>query len=273
MARSKVRVSKKKTGRPPTGKARKRAAPPKQSTESCGKPPAPAVSDFQALDDKSLRASLSRFTLADDARAVLARSGWKDVEQQQLTRECQALLKKLQKTCPKLTVQRPLKAGEVLGDIAIDTKRFHALFSVAAGAKEKSQMVWSDGTNELLVAIAGMSVKTLDGLVQVTIPVSCEETGRQTILVTFATGSAKNPTGLIFATDTIPEGPPEIVEIWGEALIALAWTSVLRVLSTLANVSGADLDGAGLIPVGLAASNSGVKLLVMARHTMDRIVR
>jgi hypothetical protein len=109
--------------------------------------------------------------------------------------------------------------------------------------------------------------------VQVTIPVSCEETGRQTILVTFATGSPKNPTGLIFATDTIPEGPPEIVEIWGEALIALAWTSVLRVLSTLASVSGADLDGAGLIPVGLAASNSGVKLLVMARHTMDRIVR
>ena len=73
--------------------------------------------------------------------------------------------------------------------------------------------------------------------------------------------------------DTAPRGPSEIVEIWGEALVALAWTSLLKSVTTLADVAGSDHDGAGLIPAGFAASGNGVKLLVMARHEMDRVVK
>jgi hypothetical protein len=133
--------------------------------------------------------------------------------------------------------------------------------------------VWSDRTNELLVETKHVSVKIENGLIHVQVPVACEETGRQIVTVSFATGSDASPAGLIFAGDTIPMGPPEIVEIWGEALVALAWISLLKVLVTLADVAGGDQDGAGLVPAGLAASGKGVKLLVMARHAMDRVVK
>ena len=55
--------------------------------------------------------------------------------------------------------------------------------------------------------------------------------------------------------------------------MALAWTSLLKTVTTLADVAGSDRDGAGLIPAGFSASGDGVKLLVMARHEMDRVVK
>jgi len=251
---------------------RKRTAHPKRSAEPRGKPVVVAPG-LEELAEQKRRVPVSRLTLIEDARAVLSRSSWHAVQQQQLSRECRALWVKLHATCPDLSLGRPLEASEVAGDLAIGSKDFQGLFTVAAGAKDNARVVWSDGTNELLVEIAATLVKTMDGLMLVTIPVSCEETGRQTVQVTFATGSPDNPAGLVFATDTVPKGPPEIVEIWGEALVALAWASLLRVLSTLADVAGADQDGAGLVPAGLTADRSGVTLLVIARHSMDRVTR
>jgi hypothetical protein len=260
----------KKSPRPARGGVRKGPARPKPPGE---RQPVAVAPGPEELPERSLRVPVSRFSLIDDARAVLSRSSWGDVQLQQLSRACRALWAKLQATCPDLSIGRRLKPSEVAGDMTIGRKDFQGLFSVAAGAKDNPQVVWSDGTNELLVDIAGTAVTTMDGLVLVTIPVSCEETGRQTVQVTFATGSPENPAGLVFATDTVPKGPPEIVETWGEALVAHAWASLLRVLSTLAGVAGADQDGAGLVPAGLTADRNGVKLIVIARHAMDRVTR
>jgi hypothetical protein len=210
-------------------------------------------------------------TLAEDARAVLERSGWRTTQQAQLSRACRELVAKLAETCPALVVGRPLKPSEVAGEIAVNPQDFRTILTTAAGAQTAPRAVWSDGSNELLVETARISVKIEDGLVHVQIPVACEETGAQIVTVTFATGSDAGPAGLIFAAETIPVGPPEIVGIWGEALVTLAWTSLLKALSTLADVSGSDQDGAGLVPAALAAGGSGVKLLVMARHEMDRV--
>ena len=102
---------------------------------------------------------------------------------------------------------------------------------------------------------------------------SCLETGPQTIRVRFACGSASAAAGLIFATDSVPDGPAQIVDIWGETLVAFAWTGVLRTLTTLADVSGSDRDGAGLVPANFAASPTGIELTVMGRHPMDRVVK
>jgi len=268
VARSKKPV-RSKSRRPETVKRRTGVAPRKRTPI----PDSDPGTDFAKPGDMVPVAPRSRFTLAEQARKVLSRSDWNKDRQNQLSDKCFALAAKLKKSCPQLLVDSPLKAGEVSGDIAIGTKDFHAIIAFAAGAKDNPQVVWSDGTNELLVNIADMTVKTTDGLILVKIPVSCEEMGRKSVLVTFATGSPENPAGLLFATDTVPEGPSEIVEIWGEALIALAWTSVLRAVSALADVAGTDQDGAGLVPVGLATSRSGVKLLVMARHEMDRVAK
>lgn len=224
------------------------------------------------LGARSSRPAVSRLALLDDARAILSRSAWQDVHQQGLSRECQALIAKLKATCPQLVVERRLKAGEVLGDVPIDSKSLQRLFTAAAGGRETPRTVWSDGTNELLVEVARISVTTTDGILVVTIPVACNETGAQLMRVPFATGSAESPAGLIVATDT-PDGPPEILAIWADALTALAWTLLLRTLSSLAGAAGSDQDGAGLIASGLSADANGVTLLVMARHEMDRVVK
>lgn len=215
----------------------------------------------------------SRYSLIDETRKTISRSEWTKYGEEQLSRKCRELLEKLKKTCPQLNLETPLKPGEVLGELSVKPKQLQSIVSIASGTKDNPEVVWCDGTNELLVEMAGISVKTADELVLITIPVSCEETGSTIVQVAFATGSAENPAGLVFATDTIPDGPPEITEIWGESLIALAWKSITVALSAMAGAAGTDLDGAGLIPAGLSADRSGVKLIVMARHEMDRISR
>jgi hypothetical protein len=180
---------------------------------------------------------------------------------------------RLRETCPDVFVGRPLKPGEIAGELALGAEQFQAMVSAALGAKATPRAVWSDGTNELLVELAGVSVKTTNGFVEALIPVSCNETGAVTIEVTFATGAPESAAGLIFAAGTIPEGPSEIVEIWGEALVAFSWTAVLRAITALAGAAGTDLDGAGLVPAGMSAERGGVRLLVMARHEMERVVR
>jgi hypothetical protein len=260
----KVGSSKRETARrSPLPRARKLG-----QLEAAASQPAPR----SAPQERRADAPASR-ALVDDARKVLERSGWQKIQQEQLSSACRDLVVRLRETCPALAVDRPLKPSEVAGEIAINPEDFRTIFATAAGAGSTPRTVWSDGTNELLVEIARISVKIEDGLVHVRIPVACVETGPQTILVSFATGSEANPAGLVFAADTIPLGPLEIVEIWGNALVSLAWTSILKAVTTLADVAGVDQDGAGLVPAGFAAGGNGVKLLVMARHEMDRVVK
>ena len=272
MAKSKRPVPGRKGRSPkraPARKSQRFPSPKSKRLETGGSTPAkPAAPTRRNID-----APVERQTLVDDARKVLERSGWREAQQEQLARACRALVAKLRETCPELVVGRPLKPSEVAGEIAVNPEDFRTILTVAAGAASAPRTVWSDSTNELLVEIAKIAVKIEEGLVHVQIPVACEETGPRTIGVTFATGSEAAPAGLVFAANTVPEGPSEIVEIWGEALVALAWTSLLKTITTLADVAGSDHDGAGLVPAGLAASGTGIKLLVMARHEMDRVVK
>jgi len=213
----------------------------------------------------------SRLALSDAARKVVARSGWQKTQDALLARQCRELVARLRETCPDVVSGRPLKPGEVAGEITLGQEEFQAMLATAAGAGPTT--VWNDGTNELQVELRRMAVKTTDGIVQVLIPVSCNETGAVTIEVTFATGGPGSTAGLIFAADAIPVGPPEVVEIWGEALVAQAWTAVLRAISALADVAGTDVDGSGLVPAAMSAGAGGVRLLVMARHEMERAAR
>jgi hypothetical protein len=260
--------------RKPTRAGRSRSA--KRGTT---RKPGPALAKLsrsrkRAAPQKSIRATdVSASSLVEEAKRILDRSHWREAQQEQLSRRCRELVSRLQKTCPDLIVGRPLKPSEVAGEIAIEPEDFRNVLRTAAGATDTPRIVWSDGSNELIVEIAKISLKIERSLIHVQIPVACEETGRQTISVTFAVGSDTNPAGLIFATDTIPNGPAQIVAIWGEALVSFAWTSVQKVIATLADVAGSDHDGAGLVPAAFEASGTGIKLMVMARHHMDRVVK
>ncbi len=232
--------------------------------------------------------------LESDTREILSRGAWPAEHGHRLAQACNQVLAKfrpepprtrprprnalarmlcriVRMLCPEPAPPKPPKPGEVAGEISIPARDLERLIATAAGADETPQVVWSDGTNELLVDVAGVAIETAAGLIHVFIPVATEDTGPQRIAVTFATGSADGPAGLVFATETQPDGPPEIVTLWGEFLIALAWGSLLRTLVTLGQGAGSDGDGAGLIPADFAADRGGVTMAVMARHEMDRV--
>jgi hypothetical protein len=78
---------------------------------------------------------------------------------------------------------------------------------------------------------------------------------------------------MLVATEERPRGPAVIVDAWGDALVAFAWDVLLTVATAVADASGSDKDGAGLIPAALTASPEGLRILTMSRHGFDRITR
>lgn len=210
-------------------------------------------------------------TLHDAAREVIARSKWCETRRAELFGECRAVLARIAESCGITMAEQPVKAGQVAGTIPLSEAQFGQLFAAASDAGAQPQVVWSDGVNELIVEVAETELAMLDGAVRVTVPVATDQTGRHNVTILFTTGSAERPAGLLFATETVPAGPPEIVDVWGEALIAFAWTALLRALVALGEAAGRDEDGSALLPASLTSARGGVEVQVMARHPMDRI--
>ena len=194
--------------------------------------------------------------------------------------ECQRLLDTLRKNCPDLFVPgATLTPGAVGPDIPIDRDKGSQLYRLVARRvaglptdqpNDPGIAVWTQGSDELAVFVDKVNVTTADGAVAVDIPVRCDETGDSEVRVRFAVGSDKRPAGMMATTDERPFGPNEIVDVWGEALTSFAWQIVLSTTANVADATGRDADGAGLIPIGLRASDAGVAVSTMARHTFDR---
>jgi hypothetical protein len=212
-------------------------------------------------------------TLHEAARNVLSRGKWCETRRTALYSKCQALLARIVEHCGMVLAEQPVKAGEVAGTIPLSESQFGELFAAASEADVQPRVVWSDGVNELAVDVAETTLAVLDGAVRVTVPVDSDQTGRQDITILFTTGSPDRPAGLLFATETVPSGPAEIVDMWGDALIAFGWTALLRSLVALGEAAGRDEDGSALLPASLTSRPGGVEVRVMAGHMTDRIAR
>ncbi len=195
-----------------------------------------------------------------------------------VSEECRRLLELLRARCPGLLSDRPFPAGEVGPEIPLDQERGSGVYRLVArqlawlsdARPGDGTVVWARGDDELAVEVDRVSVTTAEGAVAVDIPVRCDEVGEATVRVRFALGSDARPAGLLATTDERPFGPPEIVDVWGEALTAFAWQIVLTTAAKLADATGRDADGAGLIPAALRATDGGIAVLTMARHSLDR---
>lgn len=185
--------------------------------------------------------------------------------------QCKRLLAELRKNCPGLIPPDPLGPGQVGPEIPVDPENTRTLIRAALKPSRGELLRLRDADNELLVDVARIDVRLGDGLIVVAIPVRCDQVKRATIQVPFAVGSSKRRAGLVAATESSPRGPLVITQIWGEALTVLAWQALLGVSAVLAAESGRDLDGAGLIPIGLTATENGLQVLTMARHAFDRV--
>jgi hypothetical protein len=166
---------------------------------------------------------------------------------------------------------KPLPAGTVGTEIPINIQFLQRLIAAAATQDNPGQQLWVKDGSELLVLTGKVSVTLDDGLVLLTIPVSCDQAAGAIIQVPFAVGSKDQPAGLVFATEERPRGPEVIVDIWSEALIAFAWRLMLTVTARIAAQSGVDQDGTGLVPIALTANKESLALLPMAHHTFDRV--
>jgi hypothetical protein len=169
--------------------------------------------------------------------------------------------------------RRQLSEGEISHTIVIDEGRISELLRVAAKRAagffrptKRTEVVWVQGDSELAVSLTDLSVKLADGLIIVLMTVRCDQTGVAAIEVGFAVGTPDEPSGLYASTFRRPNGPPLIVEAWGEALVAFAWQCVLGMVSGIAGATGKDARGNILVPVELTASGKGLEIVPMARH-------
>jgi hypothetical protein len=249
------------------------------------------------------RGALARLDaeLADlDVDAAAERDGGRDREQSQgdvrrpagsaVDDNCRALLEVLRKRCPGLLPADDVEPGGVVQPVPVPGKTFSALLvtslrqavaTAATGRLPRSDselpatVLWQEGADALLVDVARCRIALGDGEVIVTIPVRCDQILDRVgqVVVRLVVGTAARPTGLFAATSTHPQGPPVVVQRWGEALTALAWQALLDVARGVANHAGRDADTAGLVPVALVASKAGFVVLPQARHAIDRVIR
>lgn len=168
---------------------------------------------------------------------------------------------------------RPMAEGDVFDPVAIGTRDATALVRVAARraagffrTTRRTEVVWTQGGNELAVGFAGVDVEFGDGTVRVFVPVRCDQCGKARVDVLFVTGSPTRPAGLYASTAKRPNGPGIVVETWGESLVAFAWQCLLELVAGIAAAVGKDQRGNLIVPVELAASARGLQIVPMARH-------
>ncbi len=167
----------------------------------------------------------------------------------------------------------PLAEGKPAEPLFVNTKVASELMTVAAKRAvglyrptKRTEAVWVRGDSELAVSLDRVRLSTADGLIEVTIPVRCDQTGEVDVDVLFAVGSRRQPAGMFASTHRRPRGPAVIIDTWGEALVAHAWQCVLGMIAGLAGAVGKDHRGNVLVPAEMIASSDGLHILPMARH-------
>jgi len=94
-------------------------------------------------------------------------------------------------------------------------------------ASPADAVVWTDGDAELLVRAGQARAECREGLLVIAIPVFTDQTQDEEVLVPFAIGAPGLDAGLAMATHTRARGPEEVVDRWGEPLIAAAWDALV----------------------------------------------
>lgn len=174
----------------------------------------------------------------------------------------------------------PLPAGTATDQIQLNPEQVQALLRAAAldvadaeSDSAQGRVLWRHAGSELLVVPGRLQVRLSEGLLAISLPVQCDQTGDAMVHVSFAIGSARRPAGLVATTEERPRGPDVVVDLWGERVVAYLWRSLLELLESLAAESGRDEDGAPLLPAAMQASANGLTVQAMARHAFDRVTK
>jgi hypothetical protein len=162
-----------------------------------------------------------------------------------------------------------LAPARKLADAELERRIRAAL--VPEGAPKR--VVWHEADSQVVFHPGRARVRAVDGLVLVGLTLECDQTGVAEVVVPFAVGTEEQPTGLVAASETKPRGPEILIDRWGEAIVAAAWTALLEAAAAVAAEAGSDLDGEPLRPGGLIAFVGGVAVVPQARHEFERAAR
>lgn len=178
----------------------------------------------------------------------------------------------------RLVIRRAGQAGKpVLMPLDLVRQDLRRAVLVAAGldplraAKEVPPVLWDDGSSRLLVHLDQAEVNLGMGTADVLLVVECDETGQDKIVCTFVTSTLKRPAGFVWASESRPRGPAAVVEIWGEALVALCWRALVEIAATGASSQGVDALGQQLIASTVLATPDGLLIVPMAAPTFMRV--
>lgn len=98
---------------------------------------------------------------------------------------------------------------------------------IAATSTPPTQVVWVNGSNEVLVHLDSTQVRILDGLLLVSVDLETDQIGRSSLVCAYALGTTGDQAGLVATTDEFPRGNGNLAATWGKQLQQAIWSSIL----------------------------------------------
>jgi hypothetical protein len=145
--------------------------------------------------------------------------------------------------------------------------------AVAAGldlvkqrGEEFPPVLWDTGLDRLLIDVNGSKLRLGDGFVDLFLAVECDQTGRTSVACTLVTASMKRPAGFLVATEERPRGPEVVVQVWGEALVALAWRTLVELAHVVASSTGRDQFDRPFVASTVVATPDALLVRPMVPH-------
>lgn len=177
----------------------------------------------------------------------------------------------------------PLEPGQLADPIEVGEAALAAALGRAVVPSGGSpSVVWSAADAEVVAHLTPIRVGISEGLVIVAMRLEAQETGTADVTVPFAVGGPRRLAAMFATTERRPRGPADLVDRWGDAVIATLWRGLLAVARSLAANAGTerygrplvDKTGQPLIPSQLIAQPGRTLLVVpQARHPLDQVPR
>jgi hypothetical protein len=174
---------------------------------------------------------------------------------------------------------KPLPPGQRLDPIRIDAATLRRLAPAAAGralgqpADRVTEVIWSEGGDELSLDPAKLDVKTINGFVAFAIPVRCDQSGQGVVEIALAVGAPDRAAGMFAVAERRPRGPAAVVERWADALVAFAWGTLVELANGVAATAGRDDSGNLLIPGSIVAADGALIVVPYARHLLGPLLK
>lgn len=122
-----------------------------------------------------------------------------------------------------------------------------------AAELSSSKVIWVDGGDEVLVHLDSIRTVVQDGMILVSIDLESDQTGRASMIVSFAVGKLNDPAGLVAVTEEFPSGNGLLASRWGRALQAASWYSLLSLATDHATERSSS-------PLGITAAKGTISL-------------